>query len=207
MIRTVDLSNDPRRSQFEYFLGFANPYASMTVHCDITHLRRVVREKGYPFFLTLLHCAVHALNDVPELRRRIRGTAVVEHDFCHSSHTVALPNGSYCYCRLLCDKPLEEFLPYARVEVERAKAEASLDDGDEAENLIFVTSVPWVSFTSISLPTPVPPDSNPRLTFGRFFEENGKVLLPVNLTVNHALADGIHIAKFFERFAARESAL
>lgn len=36
-MRVVDMSQDPQRPQFEYFRTFANPYASMTVHCDITH--------------------------------------------------------------------------------------------------------------------------------------------------------------------------
>ena len=44
--------------------------------------------------------AVRAANGVPELRRRIRGDQVVEYDRCPSSHTVALPDGTYCYCRL-----------------------------------------------------------------------------------------------------------
>ena len=60
-----------------------------------------------------------------------------------------------------------------------------------------------MSFASISLPKPVPADSNPRITFGKYFTQGDRVLLPVDLTVNHALADGIHIAKFFEEFTRR----
>ena len=206
-MREVDMTRDPRRSQYEYFRTFVDPYASITVNCDITHLRRVTQERGLPFFLTVLHCAINAANDMPELRRRICGDRVVEYDRCISSHTVALPDDTYCYCELDCAKPLEEFLPYAAAEVARAKANPAMDDGEDPNRLYFVSSVPWVSFASISLPKPVPADSNPRITFGKFFAQDGKVLLPVNLTVNHALADGIHMAKFFEGFARRVNAL
>lgn len=206
-MRTVDMTNDPRRAQFEYFRTFANPYASVTVNCDISHLRRTVLENGWPFFLTALYCAVNAANSVPELRRRIKGDTVVEYENCISSHTVALPNGNYCYCELNCSEPFAQYLPYAQTEVEKAKAKRLLDDGEDADRLFFVTSLPWVSFTGISLPVPNPADSNVRITFGKFFEQDGKILMPINLTVHHALADGIHIARFFEEFERRANEL
>lgn len=190
-MKEIDMTADKRRKHFEYFQGFANPYTSVTVPCDITPL------KGRrPFFLYLLYCAIRAANAVPELRRRIIDGRVVEFDSCPSSHTVALPDGTYCYCELDCDKPFADFLPYAQAKVERAKASGALDDA-EPDRLFFVTSLPWLSFTAISLPTPFPPDSNPRITFGKAYEHDGRYLVPVNLTVNHALVDGLGMAEFF----------
>ena len=203
MYRFLDLANDPRRAHFEYFRTMASPYVSVTVPCDITPLRRAAKERGLPFFLTLLHTAINAANDVPELRRRIKGERVAEYDRCLSSHTVALPDGTYCYCTLDCAMPLDAFLPYAQEQVERAAAAAEIDDGEDPDELYFVSSLPWLSFTALALPVPNPPDSNVRITFGKFYEQNGNVLLPLNLTAHHALADGIHLARFYEAFARR----
>lgn len=203
MYRFLDLSNDPRRAQFDYFRTMASPYVSVTVPCDITPLRAAVKSRGLPFFLTLLHTAINAANDVPELRRRIKGERVAEYDRCLSSHTVALENGAYCYCTLDCTMPLDEFLPYAQAQVAQAVAAPEMDDGEDPDELFFVSSLPWLSFTSLSLPVPNPPDSNVRITFGKFYEQDGKILLPLNLTAHHALADGIHLARFYEAFARR----
>lgn len=203
MYRFLDLSNDPRRAQFDYFRTMASPYVSVTVPCDITLLRTAVKSRGLPFFLTLLHTAINAANDVPELRRRIKGERVAEYDRCLSSHTVALENGAYCYCTLDCAMPLGEFLPYAQAQVAQAVAAPEMDDGEDPDELYFVSSLPWLSFTSLSLPVPNPPDSNVRITFGRFYAQDGKILLPLNLTAHHALADGIHLARFYEAFARR----
>lgn len=197
--RTIDMSADPRRAQFEHFLTMRDPYVSVTANCDITALRRADK----PFFLTLLHCAVNAANAVPELRRRLRGTDVVEYDTCLSSHTVLLPDETYTYCCLDCDMPLDAFLPYAQIETERVKRSPSLDDGAEAERLFFVSSLPWLHFTALHLPVSEPPDSNSCITFGRFFAEGERVLIPVDLRVHHALADGIHIARFFRGLEER----
>lgn len=201
--RVLDLTNDPRRAHFDYFRSMANPYLSVTANCDITALREKTVRESLPFFLSLLYCAIGAANAVPELRRRIRGEDAVEYDRCDSSHTVALPDGSYCYCRLNCAKLFAEFLPYAQAEVERVKAAPDIDDGEDGDSLFFVSSLPWISFTGLSLPTPSPADSNPRITFGKFFPQGGRILLPVNLTVHHALVDGLHAARFFEELERR----
>ena len=104
--RTVDITQESRRDQFAYFQTLSNPYVGVTVQVDVTELAVWCRERGTSFFLAVLYAAVRAANGVPELRRRIRGDQVVEYDRCPSSHTVALPDGTYCYCSLEVDKPL-----------------------------------------------------------------------------------------------------
>jgi chloramphenicol O-acetyltransferase type A len=57
----------------------------------------------------------------------------------------------------------------------------------------------WVSFTQISHPLPLnPPDSFPRITWGKFFDQGQQRLMPLSLLANHALVDGLHVGKFFE---------
>ncbi len=202
-MKTVDFGNSPRKGQYEYFRTLENPHASLTVNCDITHLYETVKERGYPFFLTLLHCVIGAANAVPEFRQRIRGEEVVEYENCLSSHTVALEKGGYCYCQLDCSKPLEEFLPYAQEAVELAKQARSLEDGEDGDKLYFVTSVPWVSFTGLHLPTANRDDSNPRISFGKYFTQGEKVLLPLAIQIHHGLIDGSHLGQFFAALEER----
>lgn len=206
-MKEVDLSASSRGKQYEYFCSLPSPHVALTAQCDITKLMEKVRKNGWPFFLTLLYCAVNAANAVPELRRRIREQQVVEFERCLSSHTVALPDGSYCYCELDCHGPFADFLPYARRQVELAKEKNSLDDGGDADRLFFVTCLPWLSFTAIQLPTAGAQDSNPRLTFGKYEPQGDRLLLPVSLMVHHGLVDGIHIARFFAEFDKQMEAL
>lgn len=196
--RVIDMNRDPRRAQFDYFCSLANPYAGVTVNADITALLDWTKRMGSNFFLTLLYAVSRAANSVPELRRRIRGETVVEYDWCPTSHTVALDSGTYCYCTLTADMPLADFLPYGKAAQERAKKEPSLDDGEEADSLFFISCLPWLSYTALVQPVPFPSDSNPRITWGRYFQQEGRMLLPVTLLVHHALADGLHIARFYE---------
>ena len=196
--RVIDMGRDPRRAQYDYFRSLANPYAGVTVNVDITALLDWTKRTGSNFFLTVLYAVSRAANSVPELRRRIRGEQVVEYVWCPTSHTVALADGSYCYCTLTADMSLADFLPYAKEAQEMAKKEPTLDDGEEAESLLFISCVPWLSYTALTQPVPSPADSNPRITWGKYFRQEGRTLLPFTLLVHHALADGLHIARFYE---------
>ena len=64
-----------------------------------------------------------------------------------------------------------------------------------------------LSYTSLIQPVPVPADSNPRITFGKFYAQGEKTLLPVSLLCNHALADGLHIAAFYRQLEREIEAL
>lgn len=195
--KTIDMDSFPRRAHFEYFKGLAYPYVGFTVNVDITGFLAQQKRLGLPFYLALAYCVTRAANSVPEFRRRIHGDGIIEYDWCHGSHTVALPDETYCYCTLDCRMPFDEYLSRAEETWERAKAASSIEDGEDADSLLFFSSIPWMSFTSVIQPTPSPADSNPRINWGKYFRQDGKVLLPLAVLCNHALVDGLHIARFY----------
>ena len=70
------------------------------------------------------------------------------------------------------------------------------ESGDPLGNF-FVSCVPWLAYTQLRHPHCGPDDSNPRFSWGKFTEQNGRIILPVTVFVNHALADGWHLTQFF----------
>ncbi|MBQ6595143.1 MAG: chloramphenicol acetyltransferase [Clostridia bacterium] len=199
----IDPADFPRKAHFEYFSRMAYPYIGVTAEVDITDWLSEMKAAGVPFFHGFLWAAAGAANDVRELRLRILDGGIVEFDVCESSYTVALPDGTYGYCRLATDMPLEDFLPCARKEHERALEAPTLEDGEDALGLFFVSSLPWLSYTALVQPAPMPADSNPRVTWGRFHTVNGRTCLPVTLLCHHALVDGIHLSRFYRRLDER----
>lgn len=194
----IDMETYPRREHFAYFQACANPYVGTTCEVDITAFLTRARADARPFFLTFLWHAARAANAVPEFRQRIADGRIVQYDLCPTSHTLPMDDGTYRYCTLKTDMPLREFLPYAKQEQGKAKARGSIrETAGEAQSLFFVSSVPWLSYTALVQPTPVPADSNPRITWGKFHTAGDRVLMPVSVLVNHALADGRHIAAFY----------
>lgn len=197
--RYVDMETYARKSHFEYFDRLAYPYVGVTVNVDITELSRTVKGNNLPFFLTTCYCVSQAANKVPEFRQRIVEHQIVEYEYCRTSHTVALEDGTYCFCDLNSNCPFEEYVDYAKQEQENAKKRRSIHESwEEALEKIFISTLPWLSYTALINPTPVPADSNPRITWGKYFVQNDKVLLPVSVLCHHALVDGLHIAAFYD---------
>ena len=58
--------------------------------------------------------------------------------------------------------------------------------------------MPWVSFTSVMHPLHMnPPDSVPRITWGKFFEEGPTLKMPLSVQAHHALLDGVHLGRYY----------
>jgi len=194
----IDLSAFPRRKHYEYFSAMANPYVGLTVQVNIAPLFRRVKKEELPFFLTMLYALGNAANSIPQMRQRIIDGGITEFLACDSSYTVALPDDTYCYCEVNTQQPFRTFLLSAKEAQKQAEQAASVTD-ENPDTLFFVSSVPWISYTALTLPTPFPADSNPRFTLGRYTVQNDEtVLLPVSVLAHHALVDGLHIARFYD---------
>ena len=173
----------------------------ITANVDVTNLYSAAKAKGGSPFLAFLWAAATAANSVPELRQRIVGEQIAEYDHCDTAHTVALPDGTFVNCRTDCRRSFEEFLVYGKQCQEEARhRHGFVQPGDDETELIFVSSTPWITFTQVIQPTPIPADSNVRIVFGKFFEQNGRKLMPVNIQCNHALVDGLHVGQFYQKF-------
>lgn len=197
----IELENFPRKDHFKFFSTMANPYTGLTVNIDVTEAVGFIKENGYPFFLTILWSVCRAANQVPEFRQRAVDGKIRQYKHCNTSHTVSKEDGTYAYCSLDCQKPLAEFIEYGKAENQLAAMNGNIDDGEyeDLNSLIFISTVPWVTYVDIYQPTPSPADSIPRIVWGRYFEQGDKLMMLVTVLVNHALVDGLHIARFYKK--------
>ena len=192
----VDMAADPRGGQFAYFQQMVDPFAGVTAAVDITDFLAAL--DGRPFFLSLLYAVTRAANRVPQLRRRLAedGT-VVEFDWCPPSYTAMKPDGVYVYCTVEGDLPYDDFIALGQRRQREVLERGTLtEDGDPLGNF-FVSCLPWLDYLQVKHPVVSADDSNPRISWGRYTERGGRVTLPVSIFVNHALADGLHIAQFY----------
>lgn len=200
----LDMTTYKRKEHFDYFSSLSFPYVGLTVNVDITRFVAAIKKGKEPFFLSLCYCIAKAANDVPEFRQRILDGRIAEYEYCRTSHTVSLEDETYCYCSLNSDMPFQDYLPYAVQAQEDAKAVKSMEDKDEdLHELIFISTLPWLSYTALINPVPSPGDSNPRITWGKYFTQGAEIRIPVSVLCNHALVDGLHIAQFYHHLDQR----
>lgn len=201
MKKIIDLETYPRRSHFEYFGAMAFPYVGLTANVDVTNLIRFAKAHGGSTFHAVLWASAKAANQIPELRQRIVDGQIVEFEHSNIGYTVAKEDHTFCNCYTETRMSLEEFLVDARRRQEEAMQQSGFFNPSEDETaLIFTSCVPWVSFTQVVQPVPSPGDCNPRIVFGKYIQENERILMPLHIQCNHALVDGWHIAEFYRIF-------
>ncbi len=200
-MKRIDMATYPRRDHFEHFYGMAYPYVGVTVEVDVTALLTLCREKGYSFYLMVLHAVALAADEVDEFRRRIDDGGIVEYDECPTSHTELKPDGTYAYCTLHHHMPLEVYLQRAEAARAAARESGSIEEEAEVQSMYFISTLPWLHYTQLIQPVACGDESNPRFTWGKYQQNaEGRMMMPLSVLVHHALADGVHIAKFYDEF-------
>lgn len=202
--KEIDMTTFSRRDHFTHFTSMSYPYVGVTVPVDVSGLLAYCRRHHASFFLTMLHVAVLAANDVPQLRQRIHGGGIREYEFCHSSHTELLPDQTYCYCTVRHDLDFASYMAQALRARKQALEAGSIDESEDVDSLIFVSSLPWLPYTEMIQPVAGGEDTNPRISWGQYEADGtGRVMMPVSILAHHALVDGVHLGLFYQRLKKR----
>jgi len=208
--KVIDLDTYLRKDHYLHFRNMNDPFITMSVNLDITKYYENYKKNRYPFFLYIQYAVIEAANSVKELRQRIKDNQIIEYEYCGSSYTVAREDGTYRYCNVLCNMPLDEYFKIAKEKQEKAIRQENLVEEEDPESYFFVSCLPWTSYASLEFPKPDNSFSVPNISWGKYYSENyiddngniqKRYKLPITIMVNHALVDGKHVCDFFNRLA------
>jgi chloramphenicol O-acetyltransferase type A len=198
-MRTIDTQTWGRREHFNLFNSFMQPHFGMCANMDITEFIPYVEQKGYSLTVAMVYIIARAANAVPEFRQRIREGTVVEHEVVHPSTTILVDEDIFTFCTIDYSEEYSHFAETAAKKIVQVRKGPSLEDEPGHDDLLYMTPIPWVAFTSFMHPLPsFPPDSIPRFAWGKYFEEGGGLKMPVGAQAHHALMDGLHMGSFYK---------
>ena len=197
-MRYINIQTWPRRKHFELFNAFDFPHFNLCADIDITSIQKQLPKSPFSFTVVIVYVLAKAANAVTEFRYRIRCGQVVEHDRVHPSPTILCEDDLFSFCTIpFCDD-FEHFAAEAEAAIAHIKENPTLDDKPGQDELIYMTGIPWVSFTSFTHPIHMNPvDSIPRIAWGKFFSKGDRIHMPLSVQIHHALADGIHVGRYF----------
>jgi chloramphenicol O-acetyltransferase type A len=199
-ISVVDLETWARREHFDTFRDFHCPHFNMCAEVDLTAFRPLIKTRGFSFNTAIIYVLARAANDISEFRLRIRGDTVVEHETVHPSSTVMAEGDPFTFAFFEYSGDFASFAAHVAETTARVHEHPSLADPPGRDDLLFMTSIPWVSFTSFSHPIPtIPMDSIPRFAWGRHHDEGARLRMPLSVQGHHALMDGWHVGRYYER--------
>jgi len=197
-MRKIDMQTWPRRAHFELFRHFDHPHFSLCANVDIGATYAAVKERGFSISTAIIYLIARVANEIPEFRYRMRGDQVVEHAIVDPSPTILTPGDLFSFCTIRYTEDFAEFAARAAERMAAVRQQIVLSDEPGRDDLLFMTVLPWVSFTSFTHPTHLnPSDTVPRFAWGKFFEDGAALKLPLAVQVHHALMDGVHAGRFY----------
>ena len=195
----IDPASMPRKEIFDFFSGISDPFYSVTFRLDVTELYNYTHSRGISFYYSLCWLVTKAVNSVDAFSYAISGGELVKLKGRSPSFT-DMKKGSECFhiVTMSCEGSMEDF---CRAAAEKSAAQTELIDMScEGIDLIFISCLPWLDLTSLTNERDFDPnDAVPRISWGKYREENGRKTLGMSVEVNHRFCDGIHIGRFAQK--------
>jgi chloramphenicol O-acetyltransferase type A len=197
-MRIIDLETWPRRVHFYFYKDMGMPHFNLTANVDISTFYPAVKKRDVSFTVAIMYLLACAANAVPEFRLRIQGDQLVEHMVVHPATTILVDDDLFSFAFFEYDENFSAFAVEAEKMIEYVKSNLELEDPPDVGKYLFMTAIPWVSFTNMMHPIPLnPTDSVPRLAWGKYFEQGDRLLMPLGVQAHHALMDGLHMGRYF----------
>ena len=200
--KKIDLQNYYRKGVYRHFSQDCKCSISMTARIDVTDLVRVSKSTGSKFYINFLYLVCKTLNSRDDYKMvydwksgelfcydKINPTQYVFHDdteTCTPVYTMYF-------------EEYDKFYEECKNDIERAKQtrEYALDMANHP-NWFDASFLPWVSYDSMNVELP---DGHlyfqPIVNWGKYREENGKIVLPLTIRLNHAIADGYLLSQAY----------
>jgi len=200
-MKEIIFENEHRRKHFEFFNAMEIPHFNLVAHVDFEAMSKYIKSNNLHFSSVAIYLICKAANSIPELRQRIRGEQVIEHDLVHPSFTVPTEGTdvfSFCYVDYTDDFPA--FSSNVDASIRARQIDPSFEDDADRDDYLFLSAMPWVHFTGFSHAMRINDiDSVPRIVWGKIGGVGG-FLLPLGLQAHHALVDGRQAGQFFNVF-------
>lgn len=203
----IDFAQWARKPLFDFFSAMSQPFYSVTLTLDVTQLYRYTHRQSLSFYYSLVYLCTQALNRVEAFRYILREGELYLLESRTPSFTDLHPGAeTFHIVTMPCAGSIEDFCRAAR---KKSMAQTTfLDQSAETDDLIYFSCVPWFDATAITNERDFDPnDSIPRITWGGYFERDGRKELHLSLELNHRFTDGLHIGRFYKELTGLIAAL
>ncbi len=208
MKQIIDIENWERKDNFNFFRHFQNPQLSITseVECGGAKLR--AKTAGQSFFLHYLYAVLHAINEIPEFHYRIdQEDRVVRYDTIDILSPIKIKaNGKFFTIRFPYHNDFDAFYQEAQKIINAIPEDGDPYAGESEEvtkgdlGLVLLSATPDLYFTSITGTQERKCGNNyPLLNAGKAILREGKLVMPIAMTIHHGFVDGHHISLFYKK--------
>ena len=192
-----DLENNP-------FINFLSSRYTMSARVNVENLWIKSKEQDLSFFVMSLGALMNALNDIPQMRRRIIEGKVIEFESLDAVCPI-MDKEETVFKEIRIEGPQRFYnilkwhdyvVDYQLNVLEGVDKAFDVDTMERDKiNIANFSCIPWVDFDSITNATAAGNAIQPLITWGKV---NENYEMTVSITVSHIFVNGLELAKFYK---------
>ena len=192
-----DLENNP-------FINFLSSRYTMSARVNVENLWIKSKEQDLSFFVMSLGALMNALNDIPQMRRRIIDGGVIEFESLDAVCPI-MDKDETVFKEIRIEGPQRFYnilkwhdyvVDYQLNVLEGVDKAFDVDTMERDKiNIANFSCIPWVDFDSITNATAAGNAIQPLITWGKV---NENYEMTVSITVSHIFVNGLELAKFYK---------
>ena len=210
--RVIDKEKYYRSGVFRHFSEDCKCSTSITSRIDVTELKEFSKRTETKFYINFLYILAKVLNSRDDYKMGYlwQNDTLICYDKINPTQYIFHDDTETCtpvYTEYSED--YKTFYKNCAADIENAKQtrEYGLDTANHP-NWFDASYISWISYDSLNIELP---DGHlffaPIINWGKYREENGRLMMPVTVRLNHAVADGYLVAKVFKLLEEETSKL
>lgn len=180
------------------FRNSIEPAFCVTFEADITNFKRMVEEQGLSFTLAMVYAVCKCANKIEAFRYRFVDGQVVLYDKIDTAFTYL--NKETDLFKVVNVPMIDNLKEYCELASKTADEQKEYFTGPLGNDVFQCSPIPWVTYTHISHTNSGKKDNaTPLFDWGKYYEKDGKVMIPISVQAHHSFVDGLHIGQFVEQ--------
>lgn len=174
------------------------PAFCVTFEADVTNFLKKVKQQKYSFTLAMVYAVCKCANEIEAFRYRFLDGQVVLFDKIDTAFTYL--NTESELFKVVNVQMQENMQDYVELAAKTAREQKEYFTGPLGNDVFQCSSMPWITYTHISHTNSGKKDNaTPLFDWGRYYEKDERIVMPLSVQAHHSLVDGIHIGKFADR--------
>lgn len=209
--KKIDIDTWSRKEHYLYYTKVLKIEFNMTAEIDVQKLLNFCHENGYKFYPLMIYFVTKVLNKIENFRMfKDEQDNLCVWDQIIPNYTIFHEDDKiFSDCWSDFSENLNVFYNNIIDDMQFFKDKTGISVKDNLPpNFYCISCIPWVSFSGYnSRVTNGEPAYFPIITIGKYAKNMTKIMMPINITVAHAVCDGYHVGLFFEYLQSEINAL
>lgn len=196
--KVIDEKNWERAMHCMVFRNSIEPAFCVTFEADMTNFKRKIKEQNLSFTLAMVYAVCKCANQIEAFRYRFLDGQVVLFDRIDTAFTYLNPQSELF--KVVNVPMIDDLNDYVKLAVKTAQEQKEYFTGPLGNDVFQCSPMPWVTYTHISHTNSGKKDNaTPLFDWGKYYEKEGRLMMPISVQAHHSFVDGLHIGRFVEQ--------